>query len=217
MKNGYSLSRAWFDWAFENPDKVNVNHTALYMWYIEKWNRVGQKDKFSITTSESMEAVGFKSRNTFSITFKDLIDFGFIILVKKSHNQNTCNIITLAQKLNKQKDSTRTALDKALIQQDSKQDDSFDTINKQINNETSKQVNVFIPPTVEMVIQYFKENGFTEQSAKTAFNFYNVADWHDSNNKKIKRWKQKMVGVWFKDENKITGLVTGDYTPKMVR
>lgn len=142
MKNGYSLSRAWFDWAFENPDKVNVNHTALYMWYIEKWNRVGQKDKFSTTTSESMEAVGFKSRNTFSNTLKDLISFGFVVLVKKSNNQNTCNIITLAQKISKQKDSKRTALDKALIQQESKQEDSNYTINKQITINKEQQTNI---------------------------------------------------------------------------
>lgn len=69
-------------------------------------------------------------------------------------------------------------------------------------NEIKVNKRVFIPPTVEMVISYFKENGYTEHSAVKAFNFYHVAGWVDSKGKKVLNWKQKMNGVWFKDENK---------------
>ena len=62
---------------------------------------------------------------------------------------------------------------------------------------------VFKPPTVEDVKKYFKENGYTEISGEKAFNFYDTANWHDSRGNKVKNWKQKMQGVWFKDENKI--------------
>lgn len=62
----------------------------------------------------------------------------------------------------------------------------------------------FTPPTLELVKLYFIENGYSETSANIAYNFYNSADWHDSNGKKVKNWKQKMQGVWFKDENKTT-------------
>jgi len=61
----------------------------------------------------------------------------------------------------------------------------------------------FIPPSVDDVVKYFKENGYTEISAIKAFNYYSVAEWKDSKGKKVKNWKQKMQGVWFKDENKI--------------
>jgi hypothetical protein len=44
---GYELSRNWFNWAFENPDLNTPTHTALYMWFIEKWNRCGQKKNFN--------------------------------------------------------------------------------------------------------------------------------------------------------------------------
>lgn len=60
----------------------------------------------------------------------------------------------------------------------------------------------FIPPTIKEVENYFIENGFGLDVAKRAFNFYDIADWKDSKGNKVKNWKQKMQGVWFKDENK---------------
>lgn len=138
---GYELSRAWFDWSFENPDLNTPNHTALYLWYVEKWNRCGQKDKISVTTSESMDAIGIKSRNTIAKIFADLVEWGFVKIITESKNQYSCNIISLAQNLSKHEYSTDKALDKALIQHSNKHEYSTDTINKQRNKETKKQYN----------------------------------------------------------------------------
>jgi len=63
--------------------------------------------------------------------------------------------------------------------------------------------NTYNPPTLELVRLYFIENGYSETSANKAYEYYNSANWHDSNGKKVKNWKQKMQGVWFKEENKI--------------
>lgn len=59
----------------------------------------------------------------------------------------------------------------------------------------------FVPPEVEEVKDYFKENGYSLKAAEKAFKYYNTAEWRDSMDKPIKNWKQKMIGVWFKDEN----------------
>lgn len=69
---------------------------------------------------------------------------------------------------------------------------------------TQKPKTVFIPPLEIEVINYFKENGYSESSAKKAFDYYNIAEWSDSRGNKIKNWKQKMISVWFKEENKIS-------------
>lgn len=63
----------------------------------------------------------------------------------------------------------------------------------------------FIPPKVEDVIKYFTDNNHTKESAIHAFKYYNEAEppWTDSRGQKVRGWKQKMRGVWFKDENKI--------------
>ena len=72
---------------------------------------------------------------------------------------------------------------------------------------------VFTPPILEDVLSYFKENGYSEISAQKAFRYYNDANWMDSKGNKVKNWKQKMQGVWFKDENK---QIEKSITPKMV-
>jgi hypothetical protein len=102
---GYELSRNWFNWAFENPDLNTPTHTALYMWFIEKWNRCGQK-KISITTFEGSEAIGIKSRKTYTKAFNDLVLWGFIKVIVSSKNQFSCSVISLmpAQNLNMQND-----------------------------------------------------------------------------------------------------------------
>jgi hypothetical protein len=65
------------------------------------------------------------------------------------------------------------------------------------------------PPLVEDVIAYFKENGYTEASARKAFDYYEASvtetkrHWSDGKGTPIKNWKMKMQSVWFKDEHKI--------------
>ncbi|MBW2596736.1 MAG: hypothetical protein JRC93_12360 [Deltaproteobacteria bacterium] len=71
----------------------------------------------------------------------------------------------------------------------------------------------FIPPKVEDVILYFTSKGYTEKSARKAWEYYNTADWHDATGKKVRNWKQKMIAVWFKDENK-QGWVKKSSRPK---
>ncbi|MVW93680.1 hypothetical protein FCL53_17090 [Elizabethkingia meningoseptica] len=61
----------------------------------------------------------------------------------------------------------------------------------------------FSPPSIDEVKQYFKEKGYNEVTAIKAFNYYDVAKWKDGKGNQVKNWKQKMISVWFKDENKI--------------
>lgn len=65
-----------------------------------------------------------------------------------------------------------------------------------------KKSKKFIAPSLDEVIQYFIDKGYSKELATTVFDYYSVADWHDSNGKKIKNWKQKAIGVWFRPENK---------------
>jgi len=129
--NGYSLSREWFNFSFENPEKIKPNHAALYFFAIEHCNRLGWKEKFGLPTTMAMEAIGIKSYNTYINTLNELIEFGFLIMVEKSKNQYSSNIIALS---NFDKATTK-ALDKAMIKHSTKQGESIDSINKQINKE----------------------------------------------------------------------------------
>ena len=74
---------------------------------------------------------------------------------------------------------------------------------KLIRKHEGKPSKTFIPPTIDEVKGYFKEKGYSEEGAKTAFDYYTELGWKDGNGKKILNWKAKMISVWFKEQNKI--------------
>jgi hypothetical protein len=75
--NRYDLSRKWFDWCFENPEKISPNHPALYFFALNHCNRLGWKEKFGLPTTMSMEAIGIKSYNTYKKTLNDFTPNSF--------------------------------------------------------------------------------------------------------------------------------------------
>ncbi|CAB4127062.1 hypothetical protein UFOVP87_41 [uncultured Caudovirales phage] len=139
--NVYELSRTWFDFCFENPEKISPNHSALYFFCIEHCNRLGWKERFGLPTTMAKEAIGIRSYNTYIKTLNDLVEFGFIKMVEKSKNQYSSNIIALS-KFNK---ALNKALDKAFIKHVTKQcestQQSIDSIDKPIYNNTNLQIN----------------------------------------------------------------------------
>jgi hypothetical protein len=74
--------------------------------------------------------------------------------------------------------------------------------NKDINKDENKK-KIFVPPTQDEFVQFFLDNEYPKEYAIQAFNGYAVAEWHDSQGKKIKNWKQKAIHVWFKEEKKV--------------
>jgi len=67
-----------------------------------------------------------------------------------------------------------------------------------------KGIKKFIPPSENEVIKYFLKNGYLAKAGGKAFRYYDAANWKDAKGSQVKNWKQKMIGVWFKDENKDT-------------
>lgn len=226
--NSYDLSRNWFNFCFENPEKITTSHTAIYFFAIEHCNRLGWKEKFGFPTQMAMDAIGIKKHQTYIKYFYDLVDWGFFKLVQRAKNQYSSNIITLVSAVPKK----GKALDKAIIKHRAKQTESTgqsigqskDSILKQetIEQQTNKQeeeekpkAKKFSPPTQSEVISYFLEKGYTQEAACKAFDYYDVADWTDSTGKKIKNWKQKMIAVWFEEKNKV-GYRNPNQPPKRV-
>lgn len=131
---GYELSRTWFDFCFKNPEKITPLHTALYLFAVEHCNRLGWKEKFGLPTEMAKEAIGVKNWHTYIKAFNDLVDWGFFILIEKSKNQYSSNIIALS----KIDEALDEALDEAIAKHISKQPQSTyqstDSIIKLITN-----------------------------------------------------------------------------------
>jgi hypothetical protein len=130
----FKLTRAFWDFAFENPEKIKPNHCALYLFIVEHCNRLGWKKKFGLPTEMSKEAIGIRSYNTYIQTLNELVEFGLIELIEKSKNQYSSNIIAISN-FDKAPDK---ALDKASIKHVTKQSEStiqsIDSIDKHITN-----------------------------------------------------------------------------------
>ena len=129
----YSLTRNFFDWSFENPEKINTNHVALYYFILEHSNRLGWKEKFGLPTGMAMEAIGIKNYKTYGKTFSELVEFGFVKLIEKSKNQYSSNVIALV----KNTKAHTKALTKA----------SLKHIPKQSSSTAHSSVSILIPST----------------------------------------------------------------------
>ena len=192
--NVYDLSRDFWDFAFENPDKIKPNHCAVYFFSIEHCNRLGWKKKFGFPTTMVMDAIGIKSYNTYISTLNDLVDFGFIEMIEKSKNQYSANIIAIS-KFNKALDK---ALDKALIKhgakQSTKQVESIHSVDKQINNSTNKQIYNIVDRKLKFASTL---KPFVEIYGKQMLNeFY--AYWTEPNKSNTK-FKQELEKTWSLD------------------
>jgi hypothetical protein len=182
--NGYDLSRKWFDWSFENPERINPNHTALYFFIIEHCNRLGWKEKFGLPTTMAKEAIGIRSYNTYINTLNDLVEFGFINLIEKSKNQYSSNIVALSN-FNKAPDK---ALDKALIKHTTKQRESNSSINKQETNkqETIEQRKLAFAESLKEYLEVYGKNMINE--------FY--AYWTEQTQNKNPKLKFELENTW---------------------
>lgn len=198
--SGYDLSRKWFDFCFENPEKIKPNHTALYFFCIEQCNRLGWKEKFCLPSSMAKEAIGIHSYNTYIKTLRDLISFGFIELVKKSKNQHSSNIIALS--------NFDKALDKALDRAIAKSD-SCSIKFQQSTGESKCSINKHIT-----YIDIYAEN-YTDDE-KTEFTRFNK--WVDEEVPELrKKGKQIDINQYFKLKRieKFSGDELKDYSRRL--
>lgn len=182
--NSYELSRKWFDWTFENPERINPNHTALYFFIIEHCNRLGWKEKFGLPTTMAKEAIGIRSYNTYINTLNDLVEFGFINLIEKSKNQYSSNIVALSN-FDKAPDK---ALDKALVKHGTKQRESNSSINKQETNkqETIEQRKLAFAESLKEYLEVYGKNMLNE--------FY--AYWTEQTQNKNPKLKFELENTW---------------------
>jgi hypothetical protein len=85
------------------------------------------------------------------------------------------------------------------------------TVNGSVSVNVNDSVNVkddgIKPPSLEEVISYFDENGYTKESATKMFEYYEESRkpsgrvWKDGRGNTVKNWKQKARSIWFKPDN----------------
>jgi formaldehyde-activating enzyme involved in methanogenesis len=171
----YTLYRNFWDWAFENPEKIKPNHIAIYSFAIEHCNRLGWKRKYGFPTSMVMDAIGIKNYRTYIKSLNDLVEWGFIEMIEKSKNQYSANIIALVNFTK----ATDKALDKASIKHSTKQGqstvESIDSIDKQVYN-TTKETNIQRDSALDFILETSLFETFAMQNKSQVYEWQNMLD-----------------------------------------
>ena len=136
--------KGWFDFCFENPEKISPNHTALYFFILSHSNRLGWKKKVGLPSTMAKEAIGIKSYKTYIKTLNELVEFGFIEMLEKSKNQFSSNIIAI---VNFTKAPTK-ALTKAMLKH----------VPKQCQSTYHSNASIIIPSTNIPINNYTNNN-----------------------------------------------------------
>ena len=202
--NSYELSRKWFNYCFDNPEKVKPIHTAIYFFSIEHCNRLGWKEKFGFPSQMVMEAVGVRNWKTYSKALNELVDFGFIKMIETSKNQYSSNIIALV----KNTKAPTKALDKALSKHSTKQGQSTASIDKQLNKE-QRTINNNVVVGFEWLdvegyfykqaVEYKLDSAKLLKKVLWAYEYYKELGFKNSKGKEIKNLNSTIKNNWIKD------------------
>lgn len=109
--NAYQLSRQWFDFAYENPDRATTAQAVLYLWLIEANNRRGFSEKFIFNTQDAGAYTGIRNRKTVWNALSALVENGFVTMVKKAKNQSEFTVISILNN----RVASGGALDKSML------------------------------------------------------------------------------------------------------
>lgn len=199
--NGFDQIKAFYSIVFEQKYEIRPQHVSLYVFLINQNNRNNWVEWFKCPFDLAMAGACIGNKKTYYKCLSDLQDWG-LIKYEKGINDYKAPKIKI-EVLN------CTSPDTAAVPQSEPLPTPLPTpqdthIYKPITDKPKpkNKKKVFVPPTISECIEYFKENGYKEDVATRAFNFYSCADWVDSKGNKVKNWKQKMQSVWFKEENK---------------
>jgi hypothetical protein len=153
----YDLSKRFWDWAFDNTDKITAYHAAIFFFAMEHHNRLGQKDKFGFPSKMVMDSIGIGRYETYIKYFNDLCEWGFFVLVQKSKNQHTASVISFNSAILSNSGALGRAIGKHIVEQqesaplsDRESDSSIDKLLTKNNKSTEDGSDV--------ILEKFKDN-----------------------------------------------------------
>lgn len=228
--NGFEQIKAFYSWVFNNAqERVTPQHISMYLFLVNQNNRNNWVEWFKCPLDLGMAGACIGNKKTYYKCLAELSDWGFIEY-ERGINEYKAPLIKLEVLKSTTADTATVPQSKPLpipqhtplpiplpiplpthiyklvtdnlkpITDNYKEVESF--IKGLSNKEKRKR---FTAPTLDEVINYFNENGYTKEVATKAWNYYEAGNWKDSKGTAVKAWKQKMQGVWFKDENKQAG------------
>jgi hypothetical protein len=65
--------------------------------------------------------------------------------------------------------------------------------NSEILKQKTKKTAIFVPPTLEQIVDYCKNERHSTVDAQKFFDYFNTTKWIDSKGNKVKNWKGKII------------------------
>jgi len=188
---------------FYEDKRLSPWHISLYYGLFHMWNKSKFQNPISICRTELMMVSKIGSKNTYTKCLRQLDEWGYLNYFP-SHNPmkgSLVNLYTFEPTTGKStsptsgKTSEPTPVTVVVP--------SINSLNKKKHikpnklsggNSTISPSNKsrFVPPTIDMVIDFFKQSPFTEHAeveAEKYFNYYSSNGWLVGGKAKMKDWK----------------------------
>lgn len=81
--NGYTYTKAWYNFASKNPRLIKPIHHAVIHWVFEKANECKWADEFELKTVDACRILGITDRDTYQKAFRALVDFGAVRVIQE--------------------------------------------------------------------------------------------------------------------------------------
>jgi hypothetical protein len=91
----FDYFNGFWDWAQNNPEKVNPNNTSIYFYFLSVANELKWRSSFGLSSTQIMNGIGIKSYKTYKKHLDELVENGLILITKESKNQYQCNEFAL--------------------------------------------------------------------------------------------------------------------------
>ena len=93
----FEYFNGYWDWASNNPNKVNPTSTAIYFYILSVANELHWKESFGLSSTQIMNGVKIATYKTYKKHFDELVDSGLLKVIEPSINQYKSNVIALVK------------------------------------------------------------------------------------------------------------------------
>jgi hypothetical protein len=93
----FEYFNGYWDWASNNPNKINPTSTAIYFYILSVANELHWKESFGLSSTQIMNGVKIATYKTYKKHFDELVDSGLIKVIEPSINQYKSNVIALVK------------------------------------------------------------------------------------------------------------------------
>ena len=177
---------------FKEDERITPWHISLYFALFHIWNNVRFKDEINIRREELMNLSKIGSANTYTRCLKQLNDWKYIKYTPSKSRFKSSKVHMY--RFDTTRDTTHdTSCDNTpvhLVRPFLNNNKHIVNNNKQSKGESNspKTQKRFSPPSLNEIIEFFKEKKATKEDAEKFFNHFESNGWKVGGKTKMKNW-----------------------------